>query len=147
MSRVKKIVEKAVVSIVGPYNYRVLLSKIKGSRVHNYEESDWIFRYFKKYKKSGVMIDVGAHHGESFAPYLKLDWQIYAFEPDPDNFALLKRNVEKNGYRNTALIQKAVTNENGEIELHLEKDNIKGHSILNLIIPKGRIPRALPMDE
>lgn len=34
---------------------------------------------------SGIMIDVGAHHGSALAPFLDRGWRVYAFEPDPDN--------------------------------------------------------------
>lgn len=32
----------------------------------------------------GVMVDVGAHFGESSAPFSQLGWRVLAFEPDPD---------------------------------------------------------------
>lgn len=82
----KRIIKNIIISIIGDYNFRVVLSKIKAKSVHNYEEAEWIYAYFKKYSRKGIMIDVGAHHGESLMPYLKLGWKIYAFEPDPNNY-------------------------------------------------------------
>jgi FkbM family methyltransferase len=43
-----------------------------------------------------IMIDVGAHVGSALAPFAKQNWQIYAFEPDPDNRQkLLKKFGER----------------------------------------------------
>jgi FkbM family methyltransferase len=38
----------------------------------------------------GVMVDVGACHGKSHAPFI--GWEIYAFEPDPDNRRRIPRH-------------------------------------------------------
>ncbi len=84
--RIKRAFEEFTISIVGDYNFRLMVSQFKGRSIHNYKEAEWIYRYFKKSPRKGVMIDVGAHHGESFAPYQRLGWNIYAFEPDPNNY-------------------------------------------------------------
>jgi len=73
-----------------------MMSKITGRNVHNYEEAEWIYKFFQKNSKKGIMIDVGAHHGESFAPYLRLGWTIYAFEPDPSNYKQIPRSQKLN---------------------------------------------------
>ena len=39
----------------------------------------------------GLMVDVGAHHGGSARPFLEAGWTVHAFEPDPDNRAVLER--------------------------------------------------------
>lgn len=38
-----------------------------------------------------VMIDVGAHYGSSLRAFADRSWQIFAFEPDSDNRAVLER--------------------------------------------------------
>ena len=40
---------------------------------------------FNLFKKSGTMIDVGAHWGTSLAPFVNYGWNVYAFEPDLEN--------------------------------------------------------------
>ena len=42
---------------------------------------------------------------------------------------MLKKNVEVNGYRNVVLIQKAVSNKSGKINLYLSDDNLADHRI------------------
>nr|ABP47230.1 methyltransferase FkbM family [Mycolicibacterium gilvum PYR-GCK] len=34
---------------------------------------------------TGTMVDVGAHHGSAFKPFLDSGWVVHAFEPDPAN--------------------------------------------------------------
>jgi FkbM family methyltransferase len=52
---------------------------------HSFSETDLISRHLLAAIPDGVMIDVGAHHGESFDPYLAAGWKVYAFEPDTKN--------------------------------------------------------------
>lgn len=54
----------------------------------------------------------------------------YAFEPDPDNFRYLKKNVELNGYENIILEQRAVGDETGIADFYLNnKGNKSDHRI------------------
>jgi len=76
----------------------------------------------KNIKKGDVVLDIGAHIGYYtllFARLVGEKGKVYAFEPDPENFALLKKNVEVNGYRNVVLEQKAVSDNPGTLKLHL----------------------------
>jgi len=83
-------------------------------------------------KKGDVVLDIGANIGYYTLIFAKLvgeEGKVYAFEPEPDNFALLKYNVEINGYQNVILVQKAVSNKSGEIRLYLCEDNKGDHRI------------------
>lgn len=44
-------------------------------------------------EKAGLMIDVGAHNGESFLRFQRRGWTIHAFEPDPERFAGLQEKI------------------------------------------------------
>jgi FkbM family methyltransferase len=46
-------------------------------------EEELIGRYFGD--RPGLMIDVGANFGNSFDIYLGKNWEVHAFEPDPNN--------------------------------------------------------------
>jgi FkbM family methyltransferase len=56
---------------------------------------------------------------------------VYAFEPDPANFELLRQNIEINGYKNVALIQRAVSDRPGVGRLYLSATNPGDHRFYN----------------
>jgi len=77
-------------------------------------------------KKGDIVLDLGAFIGYYtlvFARIVGPEGKVYAFEPNPENFAILKRNVEYNGYKNVVLINKAVSNKNGKLQFFLSKLN------------------------
>lgn len=77
-------------------------------------------------KKGDIVIDVGANIGYYtllFAQLVGPQGRVYAFEPDPSNFDLLKKSIDLNGYQNVTLIQKAVSNKSGKIKLYLGDEN------------------------
>jgi len=45
-------------------------------------------------KSAGTLIDVGACTGRSSRPFLESGWTVYGFEPDPNNRAVLKQNLQ-----------------------------------------------------
>jgi len=53
--------------------------------------------------------------------------RVFAFEPDPTNFALLKKNISINGYKNVILVPKAVAGKTERRKLYLIKDNPGSH--------------------
>ena len=67
-----------------------------------------------------VIIDVGGHIGYFtliFAKSVGFEGKVFAFEPEPTNFEILRKNVEINGYQNVVLEQKAASDKNGTCEL------------------------------
>ena len=78
----------------------------------------------------GTIIDVGANIGyytlvaaRSAGPRGK----VFAFEPDPTNFELLKRNVSANAYTTVVTVNKAVSNRTGTAALYLDEFNRGDH--------------------
>jgi FkbM family methyltransferase len=63
--------------------------------------------------------------------------RVYAFEPAPESFRLLVKNVEANGYRNVVSVPKAVSNVTGRATLYLNASNTGDHRIY-----RGGEPRA-----
>jgi FkbM family methyltransferase len=85
-------------------------------------------------KNGDVVVDIGANIGYytlMFARQVGETGRVFAFEPDPANFSLLKRNVQRNGYRNVELIQKAVAAQSGTLRLYLSDENRGDHRVYN----------------
>lgn len=87
----------------------------------------------KKEVKSGdIVLDIGAHIGYYTLILAKIvgeNGKVFAFEADPTNFNLLKKNIITNGYKNVILIHNAVSNENKKIKLYLCEYNNGMHRI------------------
>jgi len=77
----------------------------------------------KKVIKPGMnIIDVGAHIGYYsilFSNLIGKNGTVYAFEPEPKHFEFLKKNVQ--GYSNTKIILKAVSNKSSIVEFYVSK--------------------------
>lgn len=88
---------------------------------------------FKKIIKPGMVIfDIGAHIGYFTVQFSKLTGsagKVYAFEPDSDNFILLKKNTKK--CRNVQIFQKAIADKVGDITFY----EVKGSTMCHTIIP------------
>jgi len=69
-----------------------------------------------------VILDIGANIGTAtlYFAHRFPDAKIYAFEPVPDNFALLERNVK--GLANVTALPIALGSQDGELEISLAYD-------------------------
>lgn len=88
----KSIVKNALQAVLGEANTAELARRWRGQARH-FSEAEMIAEWFRAHPRTGVIVDVGAHFGESFAPYLALGWEVLAFEPDPANRAKLVQNT------------------------------------------------------
>jgi len=93
-------------------------------------------KLFKKIVKEGmVVLDLGANIGYYTLIAARIvggKGKVYAFEPESDNYKLLLKNIEVNGFNNVIPIQKAATNNNGKIDFFKNNVNFGSHSICNL---------------
>ncbi|MCP4639741.1 MAG: FkbM family methyltransferase [bacterium] len=83
-------------------------------------------------REGDVAIDVGAHIGYFtllLARGVGQDGRVFAFEPVPANFDLLRKNVTANGYDHVTLAQAAVTDHPGEIAMYLSPEDQVDHHI------------------
>lgn len=68
-----------------------------------------------------AVLDVGANvgfHTLLFARAVGPEGTVWAFEPDPDNFATLERNIVRNGYGNIKAVRAAVGAATGKASLY-----------------------------
>jgi FkbM family methyltransferase len=83
-------------------------------------------------RRGDTFVDVGANVGYYTLLAARLvgqEGRVFAFEPDPESFALLERNVRLNGFGNVVLEPKAVSNEEGKLRLYLSSENKGDHRI------------------
>lgn len=73
----------------------------------------------ERIKNSKVSIDVGANIGITTIWMSKNSDIVYSFEPEKSNVERFKENLEANNVDNVELIQKAVSDEQGQAELNI----------------------------
>ena len=87
-----------------------------------------IFR--SKVKPGMTIIDIGANLGYYTAIASRLTGDkglVIAFEPEPNFFKLLSRNISRNNLNNVACFELAIAEKNGLTDLYLSSEN-KGHN-------------------
>lgn len=92
---------------------------IKKNILNRIDEVEIVYEVLKKEK--GVMLDVGAHYGESLESFMNDNWVVHAFEPDPKNRVKLLNRI--NGKSNVIITTDAVTNKSG-LELAFFTSNV-----------------------
>lgn len=87
----------------------------------------------EKVVKSGMtVLDVGAHVGYYallFARWVGPAGRVFAFEAAPDNYSLLRRNVELSGCGNVVCIPKAISDHSGAIRFFVSSQGNDRNSI------------------
>ncbi len=104
----------------------------------------------KEVKKGMIVLDIGANIGYYTLIAANLvgeNGKIFAFEPEPNNFALLKKNVEINGYKNVILIQKAVSDICGMTKLFLSSEDESAHGMFKVNNRKSITIETITLDE
>ncbi len=95
------------------------------SLFNRWGEKNEVETFKTEIKNGNTVIDLGAHIGYYTLLAAKLvgpSGKVYAFEPDPSNFEILKKNVDQNGYKNIICVNKAVSNKTGKTNLFLAGD-------------------------
>ena len=83
-----------------------------------------------KIKPGMAIIDIGANLGYYTAIASHLTGEkglVVAFEPEPNFFKLLSRNISRNNMKNVACFELAIAEKNGLTNLYLSNEN-KGHN-------------------
>jgi len=87
-----------------------ITTKIRSLFPINPSEVRIAFHVLDAEQQPGLMIDVGAHHGESISMFAESGWQVHAFEPDPDNRKELEMRLD--GHRKVVVNSSAVSDKN-----------------------------------
>ena len=86
----------------------------------------------KRLKRGDVFVDGGANVGyyTLLAAHLVGDkGRVYAFEPEPESFKILQKNVLLNGLKNVVLEQKALGSKKGKLKLYVNTVNRGDHRL------------------
>lgn len=127
-------IKSAADCLLGPTRVRSIAERLGGRRP--FSEADLIASYFDANPRRGVMIDVGAHFGESLLPYLRRGWVVHAFEPDARNRAELLRRVPPSTHLH--LHDVAVSDQESDAVPFFASDESDGISSLSAFRPTHR---------
>lgn len=83
-----------------------------------------VTRHLRTFLSQGMtVLDIGANVGYYtllFSELVGSNGRVFAFEPEPSRFNLLKANVEENRCTNVVLRREAVSNMTGEMRLNMD---------------------------
>jgi len=88
--------------------------------------------FLENISQGNVVLDIGANIGYFtllFASLVGKEGKVFAYEPEPSNFEILKKNVKTNNFQNVILENVAVTNSTGTTELYLSEKAAGQHRI------------------
>jgi hypothetical protein len=88
--------------------------------------------YWYKPQEGDVIFDCGAYCGDTSFIFSKLvgsSGRVYSFEPDPDNYTMLIKNVEKHNLQNVVPINKGISSHSKTVSFN--SDGNLGASITN----------------
>ena len=107
--------------------------------------------FMKQIRAGSVVLDIGANIGYYTliaARQVGPQGRVYAFEPDPANFQLLKKNVEQNSYRNVVLVNKAVSSKTRTLRLFRSQTNRGDHRVYDSKDGRESVPiEAVALDD
>jgi FkbM family methyltransferase len=101
-------------------------------------EQEYFYRY--RPKAGDVIFDCGAYCGDMtfvFSRQVGPSGKVYAFEPDPDNYAMLVRNVEIHALKNVFPIKKGIWS--STTILYFNSDGNLGSAISHSLIGSCQI--------
>jgi FkbM family methyltransferase len=101
----------------GTTDYHEVISVLSG---HEYPLQNYL-----NLSDTAIIINVGAHIG-TFDIYCKCVYPkslLYSFEPNPENFKILKKNIVANHIKEIFLIKNALSDSTGICKLYFQKMN------------------------
>ncbi len=95
---------------------------------------------FRPCREDPLILDCGANVGMAT---LYFTWrypkaEVHAFEPDPETFALLQRNIDANGLKHAHAHALAVSDTNGSIDFYRDASN-PGYPMMSTV--RDRMPK------
>jgi FkbM family methyltransferase len=88
-------------------------------------------RDFVPITKDSVVVDVGAHIGSFSVMAARIAYRVLAYEPEPSNYQMLKKNAELNKLSNLTPFEMAVSGSSGYQEFCAYEDGSTGTHFLS----------------
>ena len=126
----------------------------KDKNIFSYLLKDGVYEPFETQlirsmlKKGDTVIDIGANIGYYtllMAETVGSEGCVYAFEPEPNNYGLLTKNIKANNYSNIIPVQKALSDKDGSIKVYCDERNFSGATFAkeNLAIKSNNFTEVL----
>jgi FkbM family methyltransferase len=106
--------------------------------------------FSKVVKEGDVVVDFGAHIGYYTLLASKIvgkSGRVYSFEPEPENYKILLKNLKLNNALNVFPLQKAVSNKKGFLKLYLDENDSGRHTIIPDKSKKSIVVECVVPDE
>ena len=117
---------------------------------YSFESSLEVEIYRTRIKPGMTVLEIGANVGFFTLLFSGLAGEkgsVLAFEPDPDNFRLLRKSVTEAGRGNTVYRQAAVSDKSGAVKLYIYEENRGDHCIYDCGDGRGSVDvEAVPID-
>ena len=86
---------------------------------------------------NGIFIDVGANVGKYsiFVSKINSNADVFAFEPEKNNYEILRKNLDINKLNKVNLLNTAIGEKNGKSKLYLSDENSGRHSMSKIERP------------
>jgi len=100
-------------------------------RIHEPFETQFVV---DQIKPGDVVLDIGANIGYytlQFCRKVGPAGEVYAFEPDPENCNLIRKNLAVNGYANAKVVEAAVCDVMGTVKLYHNPEQNADHRIFD----------------
>jgi len=107
------------------YRFLTTLKEIEGLVINSTYNGSYPF------KRGDIVVDAGARIGvfsAKISAALGEEGRIIAIEPEPRNFACLRKNIEANRLNNVVAIQKALWSQKQQLDMYLS-GNAAAHSM------------------
>lgn len=136
----ERLIQSVLQRLLGFERYLVWFSRVKIRTLRWDRNERDVLHFIEQMPRDAVVLDIGANIGIMTVPIARrVDrGHVHAFEPIPENFAVLRRNVEHFGLFNVTLHHTALGEEEGELRMVMpEEQNVRMQGLSHVVSVQG----------